>query len=419
MKTSSRSTLLKNQAPQLFSLIAASIGIWFLIPTTFGLTQTISTYFALLSMLAMALAMFISTRPKWIEPLLGGMDKAYLWHKWLGITGLIGVSLHWAIVPGSVGDSGNAFLAESGEDVGELAVNLLLFMGVVSMCRWIPYRWWRFTHQLMGPIFLLCAYHSLFSNGPITLTEPVGLLLITICLLGSVSWLYKAFFYQRRIKPYTVTAMNPLDGAIEVTLTPQRQTIQYKSGQFAFVDFQLSNSDDFHPYTITSSPNRPELTFMIRALGDHTTRLQTAIRQGQTVSVDGAYGRWHATRKISQPQIWLAAGIGITPFLAWLNESRQFPNEVHLFYSGNGRLSEHVKTKLHTLAQHKNIALHIREANTMRLTAEHVLKVIQRPLKHYQVFACGPISFTAALHSQLREHGLPARCWHNENFLMR
>ncbi|MCG7498033.1 ferredoxin reductase family protein [Vibrio sp. Of7-15] len=419
MYTPNRSTSLKTQTPQLIALITVCSGIWFLIPTTYGITQTVSTYFALISMLAMALAMFISTRPKWIEPLLGGMDKAYLWHKWLGIVGLIGVSLHWAIVPGSVGDGDHSFLAESGEDVGELAVNLLLFMGVLSMCRWIPYRWWRYTHRLMGPIFLLCAYHSLFSNGPITLTEPAGLLLIAICALGCTSWLYKTFFYHHRIKPYTATAISSLGSAIEVTLTPQQQPIHHKSGQFAFIDFHLSNSENFHPYTITSSPDKPELTFIIKALGDHTTQLQTAIRQGQTVSVDGAYGRWHATQKTKQPQIWLAAGIGITPFLAWLNESRQFPNEVHLFYSGNGHLSEQIKAKLYALAQNKNITLHIREANAMRLTAKHILTVIKQPLKQYQVFVCGPTSFTAALHTQLKECGLPEHCWHNENFLMR
>jgi predicted ferric reductase len=39
----------------------------------------------LLSIALMSLAMFLSTRPAWLETPLGGMDRVYRTHKWAGI----------------------------------------------------------------------------------------------------------------------------------------------------------------------------------------------------------------------------------------------------------------------------------------------------------------------------------------------
>jgi len=39
----------------------------------------------LLSIALMSLAMFLSTRPAWLETPLGGMDRVYRTHKWSGI----------------------------------------------------------------------------------------------------------------------------------------------------------------------------------------------------------------------------------------------------------------------------------------------------------------------------------------------
>ena len=38
---------------------------------------------------AMSVAMILAIRPVWLEPWLGGLDKSYRLHKWLGIAGLV------------------------------------------------------------------------------------------------------------------------------------------------------------------------------------------------------------------------------------------------------------------------------------------------------------------------------------------
>lgn len=45
----------------------------------------------------MSLAMILTVRPVFVERFLGGLDKVYRLHKWLGISALIMSVSHWLI----------------------------------------------------------------------------------------------------------------------------------------------------------------------------------------------------------------------------------------------------------------------------------------------------------------------------------
>ena len=51
----------------------------------------------LLSIGLMSLAMYLATRPLWLETPLGGMDRVYRTHKWAGILGGSFAILHWLV----------------------------------------------------------------------------------------------------------------------------------------------------------------------------------------------------------------------------------------------------------------------------------------------------------------------------------
>lgn len=398
---------------------AVAGGVWGILPSELELARKIPAFFAAISMLSMALAMFISIRPKWIEPLVGGMDKAYIYHKWLGIWGLLGASFHWLLVPGPAGNGIDPQFAEVGEELGQFAMYALLLIGGVSMVKSLPYRWWFYTHKLMGPVFLISVYHTFFSDVPFEVMSSTGLALLLISALGVSSWVYKTFFNQRHIKQYRVTRIDYLDDALEVFMVPINSKIDYQAGQFAYIDFGFDKIEHFHPFTIASAPQSAELSFMIRALGKHTTELQTRVKVGQEVSVDGGYGRMHVKRDLSKPQIWIAGGIGITPFLAWLRGMSPSEQEVHLFYMGRGHMYPLVVNKLLRLANTKNIHVHTKENDNDVLTGNKVCLPLTKGLESYQVFACGPKPMLTALSQQLKEKGMSPTQWYTENFVMR
>ncbi|MCV5696582.1 ferric reductase, partial [Escherichia coli] len=65
------------------------------------------------------------------------------------------------------------------------------------------------------------------------------------------------------------------------------------------------------------SADRRQLVIAVRALGDHTRQLVAEARAGDGVVVTGPYGAFVAPQGGGRA-LWLGAGIGITPFVAWL-----------------------------------------------------------------------------------------------------
>tara|TARA_Y100001956_G_scaffold77579_1_gene88196 strand:- start:1951 stop:3189 length:1239 start_codon:yes stop_codon:yes gene_type:complete len=403
----------------LFSAITACLALWSLLPAELELARKVPAFFATISMFSMALAIFLSCRPKWIERFIGGMDKAYIWHKWLGIFGLLGASFHWMLVPGPAGNGIDPIIAEVGEESGQWAMYGLLLLGGVSMVKQIPYRIWYYTHKLMGPIFLVSIYHTFFSDVPFEVGTKTGVALVVVSLIGCISWIYKMVLKPRGYCQYRVSESVQLDDTIEVHLTPIEKGIQYQAGQFAYLDFGYDKIEHFHPFTIASEPNEDHLTFVIRKLGRHTNELYERVKPGDIVTVDGAYGQLHARKSLQQPQIWIAGGIGITPFLAWIKSLKGEHPPVHLFYVGRGKLYTQILSKLDQLLPTSQVTLYTQTEIGELLNGKFIRQQLQSELHNHQVFACGPKKMMNDLKIQLLSLGLPATQWHNENFAMR
>jgi Predicted ferric reductase len=58
-------------------------------------------YSGVLGIGVMSAAMVLAVRPVVFEPYLGGLDKMYRLHKWLGISGLVISISHWLLAQGT------------------------------------------------------------------------------------------------------------------------------------------------------------------------------------------------------------------------------------------------------------------------------------------------------------------------------
>lgn len=202
-------------------------------------------------------------------------------------------------------------------------------------------------------------------------------------------------------------------------MRPIGEGVRYQTGQFAYLDFNLDKVNHFHPFTITSTSEEKELSVVIRNLGKHTQTLQTDLKLGQPVTVDGGYGQLARKRKTNKPQIWLAGGIGITPFISWIKAMTKPQQETHLFFVGRGQFYTLMVEKVVALIGNKQIHLHTQATIGEVLTAKTITNKITQPLSDYQVFGCGPTPMLTDLKAQLINEGLKPSDWHNENFVMR
>ncbi|MEZ0074838.1 ferric reductase-like transmembrane domain-containing protein [Planotetraspora sp. GP83] len=74
-----------------------------------------------------------------------------------------------------------------------------------------------------------------------------------------------------------------------------------------------------HPFSLSAAPDGCGLRVTVKALGDHTRELRS-VPVGTRVLVDGPYGGFTAASRLNDKVLMIAAGIGITPIRALLEE---------------------------------------------------------------------------------------------------
>jgi predicted ferric reductase len=143
-------------------------------PTFFAFRAAIMQYSGILGTGAMSVAMILTLRQRWPEASLGGLDKMYRLHKWLGITSLVVGVLHWQWARGPRWAAGLGLLARPvrgarpapesqieqffmglrgrAEDLGEWTFYAAVLLIAVALIRRIPYR--RFWSRLDGLVRL-------------------------------------------------------------------------------------------------------------------------------------------------------------------------------------------------------------------------------------------------------------------------
>lgn len=117
------------------------------------------------------------------------------------------------------------------------------------------------------------------------------------------------------------------------------KSFRYRAGQYAFVNCPSISRLQWHPFTLTSSPEEKEhISFHIRALGDWTKAMYEKVNAekesssaadkplgehdslGFTVRVDGPYGAPSEDFYDYDRIILIGAGIGVTPFISIMKD---------------------------------------------------------------------------------------------------
>lgn len=414
--------------------------------TYFSLRSVMVQYTGIIAMAAMSVAIILAVRPRPIEPLLGGLDKMYRLHKWLGITALVFASVHWVWAKGTKWAVGWGWLtrpakgggpAELGgleqllrsqrglaESLGEWAFYAAVVLIVLALVKRFPYRWFAKTHSLLAVLYLLLVLHTLVLVKFAYWTQPIGIVTALLLLGGSLAALqalFKRIGAQRKVEGEIQRLIEyPELSVLETHIALHDGWPGHQAGQFAFVT--SSAAEGAHPYTIASAWNPPQahISFITKALGDHTRRLPQLLRVGDRVTVEGPYGCFTFEDQ-KQRQIWIGAGIGITPFVARLKQLALTPDRQHsidLFHP-SGEYSAAAMAKLRADAAAAGVRLHLLVGNQNgRLSGERLRHEVA-DWQAASVWFCGPAGFGRALRDDLLAHGLKPQDFHQELFQMR
>jgi predicted ferric reductase len=376
----------------------------------------------------LAFALFLSTRPKWAEPYFGGLDKMYITHRQTATAAFLLIFIHVLTVPISVSGwaLGNYLAVIS--FVGIVSIGLVSLAPRVAFLNRLTggtYEGWKNLKRLIGIFFILGFIHSLTIGDPLDAFIAINWVQLFF-ILGTVSYLYTEIFgrYFKKYLPYTVEAVrHPNASTTEVTMRAKKEPVKkQRAGQFLFVRFPGDRIlNESHPFTISSAPQEDVLRVTIKASGDFTRTLFERLQPDMDAVIEGAYGMFDY-KTGGQKQIWVAGGIGLTPFLSFIRDmDGTLAHDVDFYYTVRHPEEALFVDEIQSAAQRNpRLKPHIRfSATEGSLGVEDIVRNTRGNLSDYHVYLCGPLPMIQAFEKKFIALGLPKANIHYEEFNFR
>jgi len=393
-----------------------------------------------LAIALMAFSTLLAVRPIWMENWFMGLDKMYRLHKWMAIVAMVIGVAHWLTAqspnghrgpPGAAAADTAAATLQSllrslegpAREVAQPALWILLALVAIALIKKIPYHIFALTHRLVPLVFLVLVFHSVVWMRSSYWAQPIGILMAPIYVIGTVAALIALFRLigaGRKVEGTVTSKRHFADvRTLLVEMDMDKAWKGHKPGQFVFV--RGRRMWGAHPFTIASAwtGKSQRISFIVKELGDATKDLASRLPIGAKLIVEGPYGRFNFDDNKSR-QIWISGGIGITPFVARMEQLIEKPEgrPIDLFHSNPIQATDaHDLLRRDTKRSGVNLHLMITPVHG-RLTGEKIRKEVP-DWKSASFWFCGPSRFAAVLKLDLMRHGLKSQDFHHELFEMR
>ncbi len=442
----------------LAALCAAPLVLWARaapLDTRFGSSYTALTSIAVLCALAgtaaFALNLVLGARLRSVEALFGGLDRMYRAHRVNGQVAFVLLLGHAVLILASratisAGTALDLLRPGAGWTVfaGVLAFAAMTVSILMTLFVRLGHEVFVYVQRTFGFIFLAASYHVFTTDAATAQSAALNGYLAVLTTLGIAAFAYRSLLGNVlvRRRRYRVAAVNRLDETVtEIVLEPLGRPLTFVPGQFVFVSFRspaLSEElhplelsverqvfsfragevgNQFHPFSITASPADPALRVTVKAIGDYTRALRS-LEPGADAVVEGPYGSFSHWNVPVGRQLWLAGGIGVTPFLSMARSlGDRSGQSIDFYYCVEHDEEAHFLDELRAIAGRRDdfrVTVVARDRDGFltagRLAEEHA------DLASAHVLVCGPPAMIESLRSQLTGAGVPDRQIHAEEF---
>jgi predicted ferric reductase len=286
-------------------------------------------------------------------------------------------------------------------------------MGGLLIAMWprLSYASWRKLHHLLSLSVLFGAAHLVW----------LGLdgVLLAVPVLIIVFLLWRVFRADHGLgaQPYVVQRVDDLSSTtVEITLHPLANGLNAAPGQYVLAAFfagpQYQGCGEYHPYTISAINPEGDMALGIKALGDCTRKLRS-IQTGAEARLQGPFGNFLANA--TGPSLWVAGGIGITPFMAALRNGL-LNHPVHLIYlHREGAHAPYLQELNELAARQPQLQLHVEDTGDALPDMERLLPLAGE-LCELDCYLCGPSAMVDSTTQLLKARGVGARRIHFERF---
>ena len=284
----------------------------------------------------------------------------------------------------------------------------------------ISYEAWRWTHAVLGVTAVVLAHVHITLAGRYTdaVWREGTLIVISLVALGMYGYVRLVKPSRVGRSPYVVSMVSPERGRVwSLALTADGHPgLRFMPGQYGYLRLHSPRHREEHPFSFSSSAERPErIEFAIKELGDFTNRIG-AVPVGTRAFVDGPHGSFSIDLDEAPGYVLVAGGIGIAPFMSILRTmaDREDPRPVLLIYGEKTWDDLAFREELEVLRT--RIALQVVyvlerppadwEGESGRVDESLLRRNLPRERFERQVLICGPNPMISAVEGALRRCGI-------------
>lgn len=383
----------------------------------------------------------LSSKIKFIESGIG-LDKLIMLHRKFGVIGLIFILIHPIALY-----AGNIFQAYGIQDfTGYLKSMFLasLFLKIVGLISLIilcvsagmailykyvkmKYETWKNVHIIIYSALPIAFVHSIRLGSDIR-SVSMKIYWWILLFLFSIILIYKILMiFQQKRNPFSIS------GVIQEThdiwsLFFSGKNHNYKPGQFMIIRLlQKGKLSEPHPFTISSSPTSNELSISVKSVGDFTSKI-SSVTTSDIAYIDKPYGVFSFLNYDAKKLVFIAGGIGITPFISMLRyiHDKKLDREITLIWGNKTSADIAFKNEfdgiISDMPSLKVVHIMSGQADWQGekgyVDAEKIKKYVA-DFENSQFFVCGPPVMMSKVIETLKELGISKRKIHYERFALR
>jgi predicted ferric reductase len=372
------------------------------------------------ALLLFSCALVLATFVPPLERAFEGLDRLIVWHRRAATVALALLVPHVALITTTPDPDETAL----GHGLGDIALAGLLVLvvwalaprlraaripGPIQKLARVAYERWLTAHRLTGLFVAVAVLHGALVDPVLHASVLLRVAYFVVGGTGLVAYAYRELLAARVFPThdYTVAAIDrPSSNTITISLEPIGAPLVFAAGQFVALAFGGAGRWQRHPFSVASAPSERRLQVTVKALGDYTRELSDKLERGTPARVVGPFGGFDYTRG-GDDQIWIAGGIGITPFLSWIRAmDERFNRRVDLYYSV-AHASDAVYLDEIDAAAERHAGFRAHLVDTSRegfLTAART--AAGKRASDLWVYMCGPPAMAKALASGFRHLGV-------------
>ena len=399
-----------------------------------NLVETFTSFGQLTGLIGMsmfAVVLFLSARLKIFDKYFDGLGRAYSLHHMLGGLAFILLLFHPLMlairyIPSSI-QIASGFIFSFGDaaiNYGKISLLGMIILLVITFYvkNVMKYETWKLSHKLLGAFFFVGGLHMLFIPSDVSFNLPLRWYMILISIAGISAYFYRTILYPLSIRRFTYEIEDVRmagEDVTEITLGPVGRKIEYIPGQFVFISFKSDSiSGEAHPFSLISNPSDASIQIAAKMAGDFTNKL-SGLKIGDKAKIEGPFGKFNYKNAKSRQQIWIAGGIGITPFLSMARSINWSEYKIDLYYSfrdsSDGVYSDELKDI--SSGNHNFSFLPWTSGKVGQLSISNI-NALSNGLQGKSIFICGPLAMMSSMKESLKDEKIPSEYIHTEEFNM-